>query len=299
MSLLGEGPVTRRRRDGGAWTAGRWVRGAVVDTPFSGSVQRLSGRDRETLGSGDRSREDRKILTLHRGFLRAEDQYATLEADEVITANGVAYTVVHVDDEHPLIPHEHVLLVRTNETSATAQNPDVLGILAEVRAWLIATNAAASVTVPEAGVIFANENGPRPPLPYVTLDVEVYDERVGYDERTVDSSTRTGTRGQRTGTLIVEGFGDGSGDWVERATSRLNTPESLNLLPSVTIEPVGGMTDVSTALDTDTEFRFRRVFSIAYTRVNDVAELEQGVELGQVVHTLDFGGRVITTTEDL
>ncbi len=298
MALLGESTVTRRRRDGGAWTAGRWVRGAAVDVSFTASVQRLSGRDRQVVGAGDRARADRKLLTEQLGFLRTEDQYNTLEADEVVVG-GVAYTVVHVDDEHPEIPYENVFLVRTNEASSGTEDADLVAMLDNARDWLIGVNALASVTVPVAGVIFGDQNGPRPPLPYVVLDIEAYDERVGYDDQRMVTAGTVEVRGQRRGTLVAEAYGEGALDWLERAVFLLTTGESLALLTRMWLEPVGPLVDLSATLDSDTETRYRREFVITYTRVADPAEALPATELEEVVHTDTFGDRTVVVTEDL
>lgn len=296
MSLLGERAITRRRYDGGAWVAGRWVRGAAVDTSFVASVQRLSGTDRENLSEGDRSRTARKVVTEHLAFLRTEDQHNTLEADDVLV-NGSLHRVVHIDDDHPLIPHEMVFVVMVQETSSQALGIEN-DILSPVREWLIAQGVDGGIPNPDRAVIFANENGPRPPLPYVVVDVDVFDERIGYDEVQIGSTALVAPKGQRRGVVSVEMYG-GSEVWVERATYLLNTPESLALLTALWLEPEGGLVNLSTTVDTDIETRYRRDFSFTYERTADSGDASQGVELEQVVHTDTLGDRVVVNTEDL
>lgn len=116
MSLLGERDVTRRRRTGGTRTAGRWTPGSAVDTTIRGSVQPLGGRDRLVLPEGLRQSVGKKVYTAVRGDLRAADQATGLEGDEVVI-DGEVYTVVHVDNEHPLIGHDRAFLLRTKEVA--------------------------------------------------------------------------------------------------------------------------------------------------------------------------------------
>lgn len=298
MSLLGERTVTRRRYDGGAWTAGRWVPGAGVDVDFLASVQRLTGRDRSSLSEGDRARVNRKALTEMLGFIRTEDQHLGVEADDVVI-DGIVHRVVHVDDEHPEIPYEMVYLVRNQEVSTLAQDGIENDILTAARGWLVAQGAAGGIPNPDAAVIFANENGPRPPLPYVVIDVEVFDERIGYDEVQIGSTALVAPKGQRAGVISMESFGHGGERWLERAVYLLNTAESLGLLTALWLEPEGGLVNLSTAVDTDVETRYRRDFAFTYERHADAGDPSQGVELGQVVHTDDFDGRIITNTVDL
>ena len=116
MARLGDKLLTRRRYAPGAWIAGTWTPGAATDSPFTGSVQPLGGRDRQVLPEGIRSRDGRKVYT-DRGTLRTDDQHTGNVADEVLV-NGIAYTVVHVDDSHELIEHDRAFLVRRQEEEA-------------------------------------------------------------------------------------------------------------------------------------------------------------------------------------
>jgi hypothetical protein len=113
MALLGETTLTRRRTAAPTWTDGRAVAGATADTSFQGSVQPLGGQDRQVLPEGLRQRDGRKVYCA-RGTLRTDDQHAGVPADQVLIS-GTAFTVVHVDADHPLLEHDRAYLVRGQE----------------------------------------------------------------------------------------------------------------------------------------------------------------------------------------
>lgn len=113
MSLLGERDLTRRRSADGAYTAGRWAAGATTDTTFRGSVQPLDGQDRQVLPEGLRQRDGRKVYAPS-GTLRVDDQ-ADESSGDLVVIDGVAYRVVHVDSDHPLLTHDRAFLVRVQE----------------------------------------------------------------------------------------------------------------------------------------------------------------------------------------
>lgn len=112
-ALLGETTLTRRRFAAPTWTAGRPTAGASTDTTFLGSVQPMGGRDRQVLPEGLRHRHGVKVYC-PRGTLRVDDQHTGDPADQVLV-DGVAYTTVHVDDEHPLLEHDRAFLLRVQE----------------------------------------------------------------------------------------------------------------------------------------------------------------------------------------
>jgi|SRR5688572_28113400 len=115
MGLLGEITLTRRRFAAPTWTAGRATPGASSDTAFLGSLQPMRGRDRQVLPEGLRSYDGRKVYCPI-GTLRTEDQHVGTPADQVVH-EGIAFTVVHVDDDHRLIPHDRAYLVRLQEAA--------------------------------------------------------------------------------------------------------------------------------------------------------------------------------------
>lgn len=113
MSRLGDRDLVRRRFVAGTFTAGRHTGGSSTDTTFTGSLQPLSGRDREVLPEGTRITDSRKIY-VDPGTLRTDNQYTGDAADHVII-DGDAFVVVHVDEPHPLILHDRVYIERVQE----------------------------------------------------------------------------------------------------------------------------------------------------------------------------------------
>jgi len=113
VSFLGEQSLTRRRFAAGVWTAGLWVEGAAVDSTFLGSVQPLKGKDRQVLEEGVRQRDGRKVYC-DRGTLLTADQHSGTSADHVLIGS-LEFVVMHVDDSHPLLPHDRAFLVRLQE----------------------------------------------------------------------------------------------------------------------------------------------------------------------------------------
>lgn len=115
MSFLGEQTLTRRRYANPSWGTGTGTAGATTDTSFRGSVQPMGGRDRQVLPEGLRERVGRKVYC-PRGTLRTPDQIAGTPGDVVVDGSTL-YTVVHVDNEHPLLEHDRAFVVRVQEGS--------------------------------------------------------------------------------------------------------------------------------------------------------------------------------------
>lgn len=162
------------------------------------------------------------------------------------------------------------------------------------RLWLVAAGAAGGVPNASRAVIFADQDGPRPPLPYVTLRIETFDLPVGEDEDRVDDSdppTWRG-RGNRRGSISVNAFGAGAADWLERAHLFLRAPSVKAQLTAagIGVRPLGAPNNLSRLLDDKSQTRFQRDFAIDYVAEVSEAEAEGVVELEQVVHTDTFEG---------
>jgi hypothetical protein len=176
-----------------------------------------------------------------------------------------------------------------------------------VRSWLVAAGASGGIPSADSAVIIADQDGPRPALPYLTVRVLLYDLPVGEDESVVDDADppTVRQRGQRTGTVSVNAFGSGAEDWLERAVLLLRSPSVRALLDAgqLTVRPEGGSNNLSRVRDDKTEVRFQRDFFVDYELVGDDEDAEEAVELEQVVHEDTFhgqpGDRVVTVTEVL
>jgi hypothetical protein len=115
MSMLGERALERIRRASDSYVAGVLTPGAASSSPFNGSVQPMSGSDRALMKEGGTTRTGRgKKIYCPQGTLQAGDHQAGVAAD-VVRIDGVDYTVVHVDNEHPLIGHDRAYVVLVTE----------------------------------------------------------------------------------------------------------------------------------------------------------------------------------------
>lgn len=125
-----------------------------------------------------------------------------------------------------------------------------------VRAWL-----KTSAALTDAQCIVADRDGPRPPLPYLTVKVLVSDDPVGMDEPidgTVGDDAVRYVVGERRATVSIQGFGEQTSEWLEQAHIGLGRDAIKALLTShgVTIVPMGGASNLSAFLNTGTQPRY-------------------------------------------
>lgn len=116
MTILGAGPLMRRRFTAGAFVNGRWTGDTVAETSLTASVQPLNGRDRMSLPEGQRTSEGYKLYIRGADAVRTANQHATpaVKADQVVIG-GAFYDVIHVDDAHPLLTHTRAYVLRVTE----------------------------------------------------------------------------------------------------------------------------------------------------------------------------------------
>lgn len=169
-----------------------------------------------------------------------------------------------------------------------------------IRAWLVAAGVYSGVPNPDRAVIVADQNGTRPPLPYLAVRVIAFDIPVGEDESLVDDGDPPmwRGRGQRTSTVSVHAYGDGAEAWIERATFLLGAPSVRTLLTSagLNVQPTGALQNLSRVRDERVEVRFHRDFTAAYVRESAVEDQEVLVELAVVEHEDTLGDLVQTHT---
>lgn len=117
-TFLGSRQLIRRRWESGSrGTDGRWTRGALQETPFSGSLQNLPNKRRDVMMEGTRQSDYRYVIT-GRDFLRTEDDKADpkVQADEVVDcATGEVYKVITAKNDSGLLPHQRCDLLRVRE----------------------------------------------------------------------------------------------------------------------------------------------------------------------------------------
>lgn len=161
-------------------------------------------------------------------------------------------------------------------------------ILQGVRTWL-----KSSESLTDAQVIPADDDGPRPPLPYVTVKVLMADEEIGEDELIEgldgDSLPEVKVRGERRATVSVQGFGTAAQEWLSSALLKRRLPSIQNVLIGVglTLNPLSSLRDISRLLDTAIEARVALDLDVTYRLESDT---ESETEALSVVSTLTFDG---------
>ena len=73
--------------------------------------------------------------------------------------------------------------------------------------------------------------------------------------------------GGRRGTASIQGYGDGTSDWLEAAVLGLQRPSVRDIIDAagITIVPIGDVLDLSTLLDTSIEPRFSLDVALGFT----------------------------------
>lgn len=104
------------------------------------------------------------------------------------------------------------------------------------------------------------DKGPRPALPYLVVNLDVFGRTIGTDETVNKTSGSTSHRkGDRSGVLNVQGFGLGSDDWLEMLALYIHKTET-----PLTVSSAGDIIDISEIAGSNIEARFSRDFDISY-----------------------------------
>lgn len=168
-----------------------------------------------------------------------------------------------------------------------------LDLLNAVRGWL---KAAVSPALTDDQVFPADDKGPRPALPYMTVKLTTLHQRVGEDALGVEivEVTPEGggaptervdltVAGARRAVLQVRGFGEEPGDWLAAAELALSDPQVLMGLAAlnVGVRSLGGLIDLAQLIDTKIEARWSQDFELTYqlrSRREALVVAELGVE---------------------
>lgn len=147
-------------------------------------------------------------------------------------------------------------------------------IVQALRAWLMAANS-----LPDTKVVPAETKMVKVPKAYLTVKLSLNDVQTGEDEDVWEISgggaPTTKARGDRSGIASIQGIGAGSSAYLSTAKQSLRLPSIKALVDSkgLTIEPEGGIQDLSALLDTAFEERFLQEFAISYSRETAPEEL--------------------------
>ena len=182
-----------------------------------------------------------------------------------------------------------------------------LAVETAVRAWLVLAGAMAGIPNPDRAVIFADQDGTRPPMPYLTVKLLSPSSLIGEDEEWVDDADppQHHVRGNRFATVSVQAFGATAYDWLDLAVLRLRAPSvrALNVAAGIAVQPITPVTDLSRLRDQATERRWNQDFRVDFVRQTGALEREAMVELEQVVVEEQWDGepseRVVTDTVEL
>jgi len=154
-------------------------------------------------------------------------------------------------------------------------------ILEAVRAWFVLaipaiTNTPATPDAPNQ-IIRADDKGPRPTPPYLTVKVSDADGTVGVDEtqHAIDPGDPTGpslwkVKGERFATIDLVGFSAAgtttAAGWLEDAVLRLQRPDVSATIDAAGLSVItqGSTVDVSSNLDTQIERRHLRTLEVRY-----------------------------------
>lgn len=141
-----------------------------------------------------------------------------------------------------------------------------------VRAWLKAAGIAGGLD--NAQVIHAESEGLRPNPPFAEVRVVVYRNPDGRPERFDRADGADAVRYVRSNsrdTVSVNTYGPGAQEWLARACDFLYHPSIAAQLATAgfSIEPVGGMQNLSGLLDDRYETRFQQDFEVSYASLSD------------------------------
>lgn len=152
-----------------------------------------------------------------------------------------------------------------------------------VRAWL-----KQSANLSDEQCILADRSGTRPPLPYLTVKVTTADVPIGVDEQidlAVDDAPARHVVGERRATVSVQGFGDETAGWLERAHLALGSEPIRDLLTDrgVTVLVAGGVTDLSAFLNTSIVSRYVFEVEVYYRLTSEPDTLVEMAPDGAIV----------------
>lgn len=131
------------------------------------------------------------------------------------------------------------------------------------------------LTLTDYQIIPADDDGTRPPKPYLTIDAVTIDIPQGLDEIMGDESAgglpSTYQRGQRAALVSVGAFGDDAGDWLVDLCAMLRQPSAIALMDThkLTVMPVGGIRSITIPVGDRMERRMVQDFDCLYSITSD------------------------------
>lgn len=138
-------------------------------------------------------------------------------------------------------------------------------ILQQVRSF-----AKQILTLTDAQIIVGNEQGSRPPLPYIAVFINSIDIPEGQDQelRYIDEDDNPAVqiRGSRRATVNIQAFGADAEEWLTALCLSLQSPVTRAILDELDLSIVrlGSIIDLSSLLDTSIQKRFSQDFEVYY-----------------------------------
>lgn len=164
-----------------------------------------------------------------------------------------------------------------------------------MRRWLITTTG-----LPDERVIFANQNAPRPKVPYATVNARVATRRLGAfdEERLIDDEPGViDRRGHRVVTASVNVFGPSALDLAEAAQDGLERYDVREQLEAagLAVNDIGQLRDLTQLVETTLEdrYQFDAIFGIARATKETVGWIESV----EIEATYNAGGDPPVTIE--
>lgn len=160
-------------------------------------------------------------------------------------------------------------------------------LLQEVRLLFQRLVQPSGTALTDDQVIPADDDGPRPDLPYLTVRTEG-GVQIGEAEVLPDASGgdwRARTRAWYRAPCSVNAYGAEAADWLAEFAIELQLPATVEYTEerSITVRPVGAMRNLSALLDTGFEPRYQQDFALDYGLLMTLADAETAPELAEVV----------------
>lgn len=103
--------------------------------------------------------------------------------------------------------------------------------------------------------------GPRPPLPFISVHMPNFDNPKGVDEKFLLDDGTTIYKGNRTGTLAVNGYGDDTEEWLSTLGAKVSRYDG----PSSIVNQGSTVTDVSLQMNkAEFESKYIKEFPVEY-----------------------------------
>lgn len=151
--------------------------------------------------------------------------------------------------------------------------------------------AIALLTLTDAQVIPSDDAGPRPALPYLTVEVQSGGRILGHEtvHGTSGANATARQRAWRVTTATVRGFGRDAEEWLELLTLRLGGQAALTATTAqgVTLSPAGPVLGVSVTRETTREEQSVLELDVTYQVTDATAETAGELQTVQVAATLD------------